>query len=96
MEMRRKKAVSELMQKIQLNQINFKKWMQPANLTTCASFVAAQEIVSHRKLFPKGKFIKESFIKISEHLFTDFKNKSEIVQQISDKPLEDEGDDLQP
>ncbi len=31
--------------------------------------------------------MKESFIKISEHLFSDFKNKREIVQKIKDMPL---------
>ncbi len=31
--------------------------------------------------------MKESFIKISEHLFSDFKNKREIVQKMKDMPL---------
>ena len=50
-------------------------------------FVAAQEIVKHSKPFTDGEYIKNSFIKISEHLFTDFKNKSEIMQKIRDMPL---------
>ena len=49
--------------------------------------MAAQEIVKHSKPFTDGEYIKNSFIKISEHLFTDFKNKSEIVQKIRDMPL---------
>ena len=49
--------------------------------------MAAQEIVKHSKPFTDGKYIKNSFIKISEYLFTDFKNKSEIVQKIRDMPL---------
>lgn len=83
----RKKAVSELMRKADQSKNHFKKWMKSANSTTYASFVAAQEIVRHGKLFTDGEYIKESFIKISEHLFTDFKNKSEIVQKIGDMPL---------
>ncbi len=31
--------------------------------------------------------MKELFIQISEHLFSDFKNKSEIVQKIKETPL---------
>lgn len=31
--------------------------------------------------------MKDSFIKISEHLFSDFKNKTEIIQKIKDTPL---------
>jgi len=34
-----------------------------------------------------GEYMKESFIKISKHLFMEFKNKSEIVQKIRDMPL---------
>ena len=52
-----------------------------------ASFVAAQEIVKHGKPFTDGEYIKNSFLKISEQSFTDFKNKSEIVQKIPDMPL---------
>ena len=83
----RKKAVSELMWKVGLSKNHFKKWMKSANSTTYASFVAAQEIVRHGKPFTDGEYMKESFIKISEHLFADFKNKSEIVQKIRDMPL---------
>uniref|UniRef100_A0A8D2J826 Uncharacterized protein n=1 Tax=Varanus komodoensis TaxID=61221 RepID=A0A8D2J826_VARKO len=83
----RKKAISELMQKADLSKNHFKKCIKPANSTTYATFVAAQEIDRHGKPFTDGDFIKESFIKISEHLFLDFKNKSEIVQKIRDMPL---------
>ena len=60
--------------------------MKSTNSSTYASFVAAQEIVRHGKPFADGEYIKESFIKISKHLFMDFKNKSEIVQKIRDIP----------
>jgi len=82
----RKKAVSELMRKADLSKNHFKKWMKSANSSTYASFVAAQEIVRHGKPFTDGEYIKESFIKISKHLFMDL-NKSEIVQKIRDMPL---------
>ena len=31
--------------------------------------------------------MNDSFIKMSEHLFSDFKNKTEIIQKIKDMPL---------
>ena len=37
----RKKAVSELMQKVDLSKNHFKKWMKSANSSTYDSFVAA-------------------------------------------------------
>ena len=49
--------------------------------------MAAQEIAKHNKPFTDGEYIKNSFIKIPEHLFADFKSKSEIVQKIRDMPL---------
>ncbi|KAM3841446.1 general transcription factor II-I repeat domain-containing protein 2-like [Vipera latastei] len=82
----RKKAISELMQKVDLSENHFMK-VKSANSTTYASFVAAQEIIRHGRPFTDGDYIKELFVKISEHLFSDFKNKSEIVQRIRDMPL---------
>lgn len=49
--------------------------MKSANSTIYANFVAAQEIVRHGKLSMDGEYMKDSFIKISEHLIADFKNK---------------------
>lgn len=75
------------MRKVDLCKNHFKKWIKSANSTTFASFVAARDIVGHGKPFTDGEYIKESFIKISENLFPDFKNKSEIMQKIKDMPL---------
>ncbi|XP_023815961.1 general transcription factor II-I repeat domain-containing protein 2 [Oryzias latipes] len=83
----RKKAVSELMQKADVSRSHFKKWIKTGNSTTCTSFVVAQEIVKHGKPFTDGEYLKETFIKISKHLFSDFKNKDEILQKIKDMPL---------
>lgn len=43
------------MQKVDLRNIQFKKWMKSADPTTYASFVAAQEIVRHRDPFTDGE-----------------------------------------
>ncbi|XP_061689412.1 uncharacterized protein LOC133507884 isoform X3 [Syngnathoides biaculeatus] len=75
------------MQKADRTKNQFKKWVKSANSTTYASFVAAQEIGRHGKPFIDGEYMKESFLKISEHLFADFKNKDEIVQKIREMPL---------
>ena len=83
----RKKAVKELMRKADLMKNQFKKWLKSANSTIYASFDATQEIVRHRKPFTYGEYVKETFLKISEHLFPDFKNKCEIVQKIGEMPL---------
>lgn len=69
-------------------------WISPPHSTTGASLVATQEIVKRGKPFTDGEYIKESFRKISEYLFSDSKNKWEIALKIKDillstKPLED-------
>ncbi|KAM4706621.1 general transcription factor II-I repeat domain-containing protein 2-like [Discoglossus pictus] len=72
----RQKAIAELMRKVDRSIYNFKKWVKSANST-----------VKHGKPFTDGEYIKEAFIKISGHLYMDFKNKNEIVQKIKDMPL---------
>lgn len=44
-------------------------------------------MVKRGKPFTDGEYIKETFIQISEHLFSDFKNKKEIVQKMKDMLL---------
>lgn len=83
----RKRAISELQRKAEQSKHTFKKWITSPKSTTAASFVAAQEIVRRGKPFTDGEYMKESFIKMSEHLFSDFKNKREIVQKIREMPL---------
>lgn len=60
--------------------------MNSPNWTTAGSFVAAHEIVRMGKPFTDGEYMKESFIKISEHLFSEFQNKQEIIQKIKEMP----------
>lgn len=83
----RKSAIAVLLEKLEDCKHRFKKWIAPPNSTTAASFVAAQEIIKRGKPFTDGDYMKDSFIKISEHLFSDFKNKTEIIQKIKDMPL---------
>ncbi len=67
--------------------VHSKYWIKSPKSTIAASFEAAQDIVRHGKPFTDSEYMKESFIKISEHPFSDFKNKTEIVQKIKDMPL---------
>lgn len=55
--------------------------------TTAFSSVAVLEIVKRGRPFTDGEYIKEEFRKISEHLFSDFKSKQEIVQKIQEMSL---------
>ena len=81
------RAISELLRKAEQSKCSFQNWIKSPNSTTAASIVASHEIIRRGNPFTDGEYIKESFIKISEHLFSDFKNKTEIVQKIKDMPL---------
>ncbi|KAJ0033660.1 hypothetical protein NQD34_000767 [Periophthalmus magnuspinnatus] len=83
----RKSAIALLLEKLEERKNRFKKWIASPNSTTAASFVATREIIKRGKPFTDGDYMKESFINISEHLFADFKNKTEIIQKIKDMPL---------
>lgn len=83
----RKKAVSALIRRADQSKNSLKTWVESSSATVSASFVGAQEIAMHGKPFTDGEYIKETLVKISEHLFSDFKNKNEIIQKIKDVPL---------
>ena len=83
----RKSAIAVLVEKLEDRKNSLKKWIAPPNSTTAASFVAAREIIKRGKPFTDGEYMKDSFIQISECLFSDFKNKTEIIQKIKDMPL---------
>lgn len=68
-----KRAISELLRKAEESKLSFKKWITSLQSTSTASFVAALEIIKRGKPFTDGEYMKDSFIKISEHLFSNFK-----------------------
>ncbi|GBN57178.1 hypothetical protein AVEN_185312-1 [Araneus ventricosus] len=45
------------------------------------------EIAKRGKPFADGEYVKDCFIRASEELFRDFKNKAEIMKKIKDLPL---------
>ena len=81
------RAISVLLRKEEQSKCSFQNWIKSPNSTTAASIVASHEIIRRGNPFTDGEYIKESFIKISERLFSDFRNKTEIVQKIKDMPL---------
>lgn len=52
-----------------------------------ASFLASYCIAKNGKPFNDGEFLKDTFLKRSEHLFSNFSNKNEILQKIKDTAL---------
>lgn len=83
----RKVAVAELMRKSQQSTSKFNNWLQSASNLTAASFVVSHEIIKSGKSFTDGEYIKKCFIGMSEHLFSEFKNKTDIIKKIKDIPL---------
>ena len=78
----RKRAVDELQRSLQQSTSQFSKWVNSSNTTTASSFVVALEIARRGKPFTDGEYIKECFMKMSEELFRDFKNKNEIIKKL--------------
>lgn len=70
----RKKAVWELMRQADVSKNQWSGWSLPIQHIQ----VAVQEIVRHGKPITDEEYIKESFIKISEHLFVDFKDNQRL------------------
>ena len=84
---KRKSVIALLLEKLEERKNRFKKWIASPNSTTAASFVATREIIKRGKPFTDGDYMKKLFINISERLFADFKNKTEIIQKMKDMPL---------
>ena len=76
------RVTEELKHKADQSKNTFTKWMKSPSSTTTASYVATQEIVKRGKPFTDGEYIIQCFIKVSEKLYSDLKNKNEIVQKL--------------
>ncbi|GBP40785.1 Protein ZBED8 [Eumeta japonica] len=62
-------------------------WAQSTSNVNLASFAISLEIAKKGKPFTDGEYVKDCFIRASEELFRDFKNKPEILKKIKDLPL---------
>ncbi|GBN66572.1 General transcription factor II-I repeat domain-containing protein 2A [Araneus ventricosus] len=83
----RKKAVEELQKTQQQSSSMLSNWAQSSNNVNLASFAVSLEIAKRGKPFTDGEYVKDCFIRASEELFRDFKNKAEIMKKIKDLPL---------
>ncbi|GBL85580.1 hypothetical protein AVEN_34727-1 [Araneus ventricosus] len=83
----RKKAVEEFRKKQQQSSSMLSNWAQSSNNVNLASFAISLEIAKRGKPFSDGEYIKDCFIRASEELFRDFKNKAEIMKKIKDLSL---------
>ncbi|GBM08062.1 hypothetical protein AVEN_122982-1 [Araneus ventricosus] len=62
-------------------------WAQSSNNANLASFAVSIEIAKRGKPFTDSEYVKDCFIRASEELFSDFKNKAEIMKKNKDLPL---------
>nr|XP_012146258.1 PREDICTED: general transcription factor II-I repeat domain-containing protein 2-like [Megachile rotundata] len=83
----RKKAVDELQKQKQQSSSMLSNWTQSTNNVNLASFAVSLEIAKKGKPFTDSEYVKDCFIRASEELFRDFKNKPEILKKIKDLSL---------
>lgn len=83
----RKSAMAELIRKYEQSTSKFSNWMRSSNNITPDSFVVSHKIMKSGKPFTDGEFIKNCFSRMSENLFSDFKNRKEIIKKIERIPL---------
>ncbi|GBO00877.1 hypothetical protein AVEN_273724-1 [Araneus ventricosus] len=62
-------------------------WAQSSNNVNLVSFAVSLEITKRGKPFTDGEYVKDCFVRASEELFHDFKNKEEIMKKIKALPL---------
>ncbi|GBO13690.1 General transcription factor II-I repeat domain-containing protein 2A [Araneus ventricosus] len=77
----RKKAVEELKKKKQQSSSMLSNWAQSSNNVNLVSLAVSLEIAKRGKPFTDGEYVKDCFIRASEELFRDFKNKAEIMKK---------------
>lgn len=83
----RKRKVKDLKTQLKNQQNVFKKPILKSQAATTASFKACYLLAKKYKPFSDGEFVKETFLEISESLFNDFKNKTEIISAIQELQL---------
>ncbi|GBN26122.1 hypothetical protein AVEN_275670-1, partial [Araneus ventricosus] len=62
-------------------------WAQSSNNVNLVSFAVSFEIAKRGKPFTDGEYVKDCFVRASEEVFRDFKNKAEIMKKIKALPL---------
>ncbi|GFV65963.1 general transcription factor II-I repeat domain-containing protein 2 [Trichonephila clavipes] len=82
----RKRAVDDLQKQKQQSSKMLSNWTQSTSNVNLTSFTVSLEIAKKGKTFTDGEYVKYFFIRASEKLFRDFKNKPRILKKIKDLP----------
>lgn len=85
-ELRKMKIIS-LKKELSFKQNMFSKLKNQPTMVTTASLKVCHLLAKAKKPFSDGELIKESFIAAAESLFSDFKNKNEILSNIKSLQL---------
>ncbi|XP_035218619.1 zinc finger BED domain-containing protein 5-like [Stegodyphus dumicola] len=83
----RKKAVDELQKQKQQSSSMLNTWTQSTSNINLVSFRGIIRNCKKGKPFTDGEYVKDCFIRASEELFCDVKNKPEILKKMKDLPL---------
>ena len=83
----RKQKLKELKNQLTTQQLFLKKPIHQSKMATEASYAIAYVMAKHKKPYRDGEIFKEAFLEGSERLFSNFKNKSEILNAIKDLQL---------
>ncbi|XP_073668196.1 general transcription factor II-I repeat domain-containing protein 2-like [Paramisgurnus dabryanus] len=85
----RKHKIQTLRDGFQSQQSLFHRHVKCSDSVTEASFKIAWNIAKAKKPATEGEFLKNTFMDCAETLFSDFKNKDDIIRQISKLQLSD-------
>ncbi|GBN81794.1 hypothetical protein AVEN_254911-1 [Araneus ventricosus] len=76
-----KKLLKSSKRKKQQSSSMLSNWPQSSNNVNLVRFAVSLEIAKRGKPFTDGEYVKDCFIRASEELFCDFKNKAEIMNK---------------
>lgn len=83
----RKAKVKELKASLSSQQLFFTKQTSKSKAATIASLRVSHILAKNKKPFSDGAIYKKAFIEAADSLFSDFKNKSEIISSINEMQL---------
>lgn len=83
----RRRKVKKLKSELAAQKLLLHKSTQQSKLVTEASYVISYVLAKNKKPYRDGEVFKKAFVKGSEKLFKNFKNKNEILNAIKDLQL---------
>lgn len=76
-----------MIRKSQQSTSKFNNWLQSETNLTAVSFFVPHKIMKSGKPSTDGEFINNCIIGMSEYLFSEFKNKTKIINKMKAIPL---------